>query len=175
MKNRPMSKHFKREKFSKYTEEEMNVIAEELTAIEASEGVVRTTRVLELARKPSHRLHGIVFKLNDRQAAERWRLIEIRRMCKSVRVVWEDDSGKEKLNIPMMVSVRVESERTNEEGIKEKFIERAYRSTERALADPVQRDDLLSEAKRQAEHFAIRYSMLKEASKVVAAIREFLQ
>ncbi len=156
--------------FSAYNAADRKIIRAELERIERDEGAVRTSRVLELSRDPSHPLHPYVFKLNDRQAAERWRLHTVRRLCATVRIEFTDDAGKAKHSLPAFVSVRMVSERENADGAMEKFVERAYRSAEKALADPATRAELLDEAIRQAELWQARYRAVSELGEVFDAI-----
>lgn len=167
-----LTKRFEREKFSRYTNEQVEVIARELTAIERREGVVRTMRVLELARAEEHPLHPFVFNCSDREAAERFRVENVRRMCRAVRVVYVDDAGEEKFSAPLLVSCRVTSRADDEKGATGTLVERAYRSAERALADPETRRELLEEALRQAEYWQQKYRNLEELGPVFVALRK---
>jgi len=156
--------------FSSFNAEQIDVIARELSKIERAEGSVRVTRVLELAREKDHPLHPFVFALSDREAAEQHRLDVVRRMCRAVRVIWKDDAGAEKANLPMLVSVRVQSSTERDEDAESELIERAYISSERAMADPEQKQALLDEAIRQAEYWKDRYRTLSELAPVFHAI-----
>ena len=159
-----------RRAFSTYSEKDVRIIRSSLEAIERREGAIRTSRILELARDPSHPLNPYVFKLSDRQAAERWRLHAIRQMCQTVRVEFVDDAGNTKHSLPAFVSVRVTSQRENDEGAMESFVERAYRSAEKAMADPATRQELLDEALRQADMWQARYRALSELGPVFEAL-----
>jgi len=167
-----VTKHYRRERFSRYTNDEIEIIARELTAIERREGVVRTMRVLELARAAEHPLHAFVFNCSDREAAERFRVENVRRMCRAVRVVYVDDAGKEKFSTPLLVSCRVTSRREDDEGEAAVLVERAYRSAEKALADPETRRELLEEALRQADYWQQKYRNIEELGPVFAALRK---
>lgn len=156
--------------FSAYSAADRKIIRAELERIERTEGAVRTSRVLELSRDPSHPLHPFVFKLTDRQAAERWRLRVVRQLCQTVRIEFTDDTGKVKHSVPAFVSCRIVSARETEEGAQEQFIERAYRSAEKAMADPRTRQELIDEALRQVEMWQARYRSLTELGDVFDAI-----
>lgn len=165
-----MKREYRRSSWSSYTSTEIDVIARELLAIETKFGEVRTSHVLELARDESHALHPFIFTLSDRQAAERWRLDAVRNLCRAVEVHYIDDAGETQHTAPLMVSCRTISTDEAREESEARFTDRSYRSTERALADPVTKKEVLDEALRQADAWRVRYGHLKELSAVVAAI-----
>lgn len=162
-----LSRSYQREKFSRFTKAQVDVIAAELTALERSEGEVRVSRVLELARNPGNPLHEFI-DWNDRSAAEKWRVEMARRLCRAVRVVYTDDSGKERANVPMLVSVTTTTRDEDEREIKQ----RSYISSERALSSPHVRQELIDEALRQAEYWQEKYRRLGELGPVFEAIAQ---
>ena len=167
-----MKREYHRSSWSNYTSAEIDVIARELLAIESKFGEVRTSHVLELARDKSHPLHPFIFSLSDHEAAERWRLDAVRNLCRAVEVRYVDDAGDTKHTAPLMVSCRtISSDEANEEAEAD-FVSRAYRSTERVLADPVARKDLLAEALRQADAWMLRYQNLKELAPIAKALAQ---
>lgn len=165
-----MKREYHRSSWSSYTVEEIDVIARELLAIEAKFGEVRTSHVLELARDKSHPLHPFIFTISDREAAERWRLDAVRNLCRAVEVHYIDDDGETKHTAPLMVSCRTISTDEAREEADASFVSRAYRSTERVLADPVTKKELLDEALRQADAWMLRYKNLQELAPVAKAL-----
>lgn len=165
-----LKQSFEREKFSRYKSEEIQIIARELKKIERQHGAVVVRHVLELSREKSHPLHRFVFALPDREAAERHRLDVVRGLCRAVRVVWRDEAGDEKASMPMLVSVQVKAPEESDAEEEAELVQRAFRSSEIAMADPVSRQELLDEALRQAEYWQEKYRRLTELTPVFVAI-----
>lgn len=165
-----LKQSFEREKFSRYKSEEIQVIARELKKIERTHGAVVVRQVLELSRSKSHPLHRFVFALSDREAAENHRLDVVRGMCRAVRVVWRDEEGTEKASMPMLVSVQVKAPEESDAEEEAELVQRAFRSSEAVMADPVSRKALLDEALRQADYWQEKYRRLNELTPVFVAI-----
>jgi hypothetical protein len=151
-----MKREFHRASFSRFKAEEIQLIAEELPKIERAEGEIRISRLVELARSQEHKLHPLIFRLSDGDAAERWRFEEARRVCRAVEVRYVDDEGAVKHVAPLVVSCRVASPGEGEDEAERQFVQRAYRSTELALSDPATRDELLAELARDIERIQIK-------------------
>lgn len=167
---KPVRREYHRAAWSGYTQEQIQIIARELLAVEAAEGVIRTRRLVELARDKSHPLHPFIFRLTDRDAAEKWRLEEARNVCRAVEVRYVDDDGDTVASAPLVVSCRVASPAEDAEDRESRFVEQAYRSTERAMADPATRKSVLDEALREAEAWKIRYGKLRGVEAIVREI-----
>lgn len=154
---------------SRYTTAQIEVIERELKAIEDAEDGIRPSRVLALARDPKHALHPML-SWDDREAAEKWRVTEVRAMCRAVRVRIVDESGEQQSEIPMFVSVNVAADEGDEEA--ENSTERVYRRLERVIRDPVSRKELLAEALRQIEYWQERHRALSELAPIFSAINK---
>jgi hypothetical protein len=152
---------------SRYTAAQIEVIERELKAIEDAEDGIRPARVLALAREESHPLHTML-TWDDRDAAEKYRLDEVRRMCRAVQVRVVDESGEETHHAPMFVSISEESDADGDAA----HSERVYRRFERAIKDPVSRQALIDEALRQIAYWQERHKALEELTPVFAAIEK---
>lgn len=152
-------------KFSRFNQAQTDVIAKALGQIEADDGEVRVSRLLEVAASPSHPLHELLYADDDKEAARKWRVELARRICRAVRVVYVDDVGEIVADAPMLVSV-TKSEKSGETVIRT----RRYISIERAFADPGVRESMIEEALRDADRWAQRHSSLVELKPIFEAI-----
>ena len=171
---KPLTREFRRSNWSKYSQEQIEVIAPALLAIQEEFGEVAIPTVLEVAKAKNHPLHPFLYDVTDKEAADRWRIDEVRRLCRAVEVRYIDDTGDEQHRAPLMVSCRVVSTQELAEESEADTLSRVYRSTESALANPATRADVLAEALRMAQQFMVRYNHLKELAPVFAAIRKIM-
>lgn len=167
-----LNREYHRSNWSRYSQEQIEVIAPALLAIQQEFGEVTITNVLRVAKKASHPLHPFLYGVSDAEAAAFWRVDEVRRLCRAVEVRYVDDLGEEKYRGPLMVSIRSISPKDAADEAEADALSRVYRSTESALADPVTRKEVLAEALRMAEQFMARYRHLTELAPVFAAIEK---
>lgn len=144
----------------------VKVVAAAVQKLERENGKARPHDLLAIARPESSPLHSL-FNWDNDDAAEKWRLHQARVFIRAVTVVYHEGED-EKWSGPAFVSVTTISE--DEDG-KEKR-DRGYMSVERALSDPVVREQLLDEALRQADYWKQKYRNLKELQPAFTAIDE---
>ena len=134
--------------------------------LERRQGRARPHDVVEAARPRSSPLHG-AFEWRDDEAAERWRICQARRLINAVQVVYLDGTD-EKWSGPGFVSVTHVS--TDAEG--KAVRDRGYVAVEKALADPVTREQLLTEALAQADYWKQKWRNLSELAPVFQAVEK---
>ena len=136
-------------------------------AVEASkeDGNISLERLVEQAKPKDAPLHK-EFTWNDSKAAEKWRLNEARYLVKAIEIVHENTPPTRAWEA---VTVAVEQETPTE---AKPQVQRVFRSISEIMSDPVQRDELLVQALRDAAAWRKRYAALQELAKVHAAIDE---
>jgi hypothetical protein len=136
----------------------------ELEKIRKRQGNLTPSAVVEKARSKSSPLHRH-FEWDDVKAAEIQRNERARSMIRSIEIIHVEAPS---------APVRAYSTTTvPTQGPKEKP-KRVYTSTEEALADPVQRDEILGQAIRDAIAFRRKYAALQELSKVFSAMDDLV-
>jgi len=134
------------------------VVVEELRAISKKHrGFLRAKAVLNAARTKNSPLHPF-FTWDDGEAAEAYRLGEAARL---IRVVVAVIPGL-KTSEPVRVFVSLKNDRGPTAG---------YRTMVSVLSDADLREQLVSEALRDAEMFMARYRRLQEFAMVFVAMK----
>lgn len=118
--------------------------------------------LVDRAKKKTAPLH-VEFTWDNRVAGNLWRLQEARKLVQAVEVV--HDSGTATRAFESVTVVKVSKETETE-------TRRVFRSIEDIMADPIQRDELLAQAIKDAVAWRKRYARLQELAKVFAAIDE---
>ena len=144
----------------------LKIVAAAVEDLEQRHGRVRPHDLLDVARSPDSPLHEMFTWDND-LAAEKWRLAQARKLITAVRVVYSE-GDVEKWSAPAYVSVTHVS--ADEEG--KELRQRGYVRTEKALADPATRQQLLDEAMRQADYWQQKYRNLSEFQPVFRSIEK---
>lgn len=131
-----------------------------LNKISEREGGVTAARVLDLSRREDALLHPC-FEWDDTKAAESHRLYQARKLVGNlVCAVVKEDPEKEVVAPTTRAFVSVSA--PQEKGI--------FKPTIVAMSDPVDRQIVLDNAKREALSFANKYSGLSEFAEVIEAI-----
>lgn len=133
-------------------------LKEHLEEIYRQKGVLTPELVVEEAADATSPLHG-EFEWDDSIAAKGFRKQQAARLIRSVRVVYavDPETAKDK-QIRAFVSIRPEGTPSN-----------VYKPTEEVLADPLQRQMLLQQFRRDWASFKNRYQMLEEFADIVTA------
>lgn len=120
-----------------------------------SGGIINPEDVVESARNKKSPLHS-KFTWEDSVAAHQFRLIQARNLIRVVVTVIPNSKITERVYVSL----------NNDRG------EGGYRPIVNVLADPVLREDLLSEAKAELERFREKYGRLKELAGIFEAIKK---
>jgi hypothetical protein len=135
------------------------------SAVEASkeDGNISLERLVEQAKPKDAPLHK-EFTWGDKAAAAKWRLQEARYLVRSIEIVHEKSPPTRAWE---NVTVTVEQDPEIEAPPQ---VQRVFRSVEEIMADPVQRDELLAQALRDAAAWRKRYAGLQELAQIHMAI-----
>lgn len=126
-------------------------------------GELTPSAVVDYARPKTSPIHDR-FTWNDKEAGEKFRLMEAAMMIRSVRISFEDDGGNATAPVRAWVNIR---ERHDEPGV--------YIPIQKALTSSETSSMILDQAKREADAFRQKYASLSAARKLVEAIGEFVQ
>lgn len=119
-------------------------------------GDLTPERVVDVARDQSHPLHS-QFEWDDEAAGEAYRRSQASDLIRSVRIRYaEDTDGKDK-TVRGFVSVRPAD-----------APHRIYRPVDEVMADPLQRQMLLRDARREFKAFEKKYGHLSEYAEIIA-------
>ena len=132
------------------------------TVAEQHGGELTPAAVLDYARPKSSPIHNR-FTWDNKVAGEKYRLIEAAVLIRSVRVTFDQPDGTPSAPVRAWINQR---EEYREPGV--------YLPVARVLAMPDAAEELLANARRDAEAFRRKYATLEAASRVVAAIGEFV-
>ena len=123
-------------------------------------GVITPDIVLKEAKKKSSPLH-IYFEWDDTEAGKRYRIIQAGNLIRSVRVTYDKN---EEVSFKVRAFVNVVPIEENEEGTK------IYIPIHEALNTPSYREQLLADAKIDADSFVKKYKVLNEVKDIIDAI-----
>jgi hypothetical protein len=138
-------------------------LQQSLSAVAESQGGELTpAAVLDYARPKASPIHDR-FTWDNKLAGEKFRLIEAAMLIRSVRVSFEQADGTPSAPVRAWINQR---ESYHETGV--------YVPIQRVLASPEASQELLNNARRDAESFRRKYATLEAASRVVEAIGEFV-
>jgi len=127
-------------------------------------GTLTPDQVLKSAMPKSSPLHQH-FQWDDTAAAKQYRLIQAGQLIRRVRLTIEQSPGHE-IRVRAYVNVTPEiAEDGNPRG--------HYVSFETAQAVPNYREQLLANARRDAETFRAKYAALEELFPIISAIDDF--
>ncbi len=127
------------------------------------DGNIHLQTLVDNAKPENAPLHG-EFTWSNGEAADKWRLYEARQIVKSVEIVHESSPATRAYEATTVI---VEQD----EGSQEPAVSmRVFRSVSDIMADPVARDELLTQAIRDAIAWRKRYAGLQELAKVFAAL-----
>ena len=142
-----------------------DVAFKELERIKGKNSGVLTAGIVVLeAKKARNPLHK-QFEWDNDEAADQYRLEQARRMLRSVEVTYKES--------PMTPPTR-QYVTVTEEAVRDEPERKVYKSTAEVLADPIARDEMLSDAIRDALSYRRKYAELQELSQVFASLDDFL-
>jgi hypothetical protein len=127
---------------------------------EKHDGVLTAELVLREAKKKTSPLHTH-FLWDDTEAAKQYRLIQAGDLIRKVKVTY---SPSEDVSYRVRAFFNVVQAGDNEEGKK------IYVPIKEAMNNPSYREQLLAEAKRDADTFVKKYKVLSEMSDIVDVI-----
>ena len=135
------------------------------SAVEASkaDGNISLERLVEQAKPKDAPLHK-EFTWNNSEAASKWRLQEARYLVRSIEIVHENSPPTRAWEA---VTITIDQDPGVEAPPQ---VQRVFRSVGEILSDPVQRDELLVQALRDAAAWRKRYAGLQELAQVHQAI-----
>jgi hypothetical protein len=126
------------------------------------DGSISLKTVVDNARPKNAPLHG-EFTWTNSEAAEKWRLEEARKIVQSIEVVHNDSPPTRAYEAVTIIGSQTD------EG-DDVAPQRVFRSVADIMADPAARDDLLTQAIRDALAWRKRYAALQELAQVFAAL-----
>ena len=124
------------------------------------DGVLTAELVLKEARKKTSPLHSH-FVWDDSEAATQYRLIQAGELIRKVKVTY---SPREDVSYKVRAFFNVVQVGDNDEGRK------VYVPIKDALNTPSYREQLLAEAKRDADSFVKKYKVLNEVKDIINTI-----
>jgi hypothetical protein len=125
-------------------------------------GQLHPKLVVDAARADDSPLHQS-FDWNDTDAAEKWRLQQARNLIRVV--VTYEKVGNRSLPVRVFVSLTPDREENGP----------GYRLASAVMSDAAHRQQLLSDALSEMQHFKEKYARLVELAKVFAAMDEVSQ
>jgi N6-adenosine-specific RNA methylase IME4 len=132
----------------------MSTLREVLTEIRDRTGELTTQAVVDTARPKSHPLHSR-FEWNDKVAGEAYRRQQAGELIRSVRIRYVDEPEPKEVNVFHVV--RRETGR------------QSYEPVEEVAADPVAREIVLREMRREWQAFERRYRHLEEFYELIGS------
>jgi hypothetical protein len=139
-----------------------------LEGIRKRDGNITPQAVLEEAKPESSPIHKAIYDKGQKAAATAYFEENARKMTRSIDVIYVK-KGAPKTGTAAFVSVKMPTE-----GSKEP-VKNAYQSTEEVMKDPVQRDEVLGRAIREAISYRRKYAALQELSQVFKVIDLFVE
>lgn len=127
-----------------------------LEDIRRQQGSLTPRGVVAASRAEDAPLHAR-FTWDDSVAGERWREVEARELIRSVMVVYKD-TGRGPASVRGYVSIPATDE-----------VPREYKPTAEALEDPLTRELLMMEARRELKAHQLRFGHLREYAALVEA------
>ena len=136
----------------------------ELEVIRKHDGDITPQAVVAKAKAKRSAMHRH-FEWNDESAGYRYRLEQARKLVRSIEII-HVEAPKVPAKAYSVVTRPARSENKPR---------KVYQSTEEALQDPVQRDEILGNAIRDAISYRRKYAALQELSQVFRAFDEFVE
>jgi hypothetical protein len=127
-------------------------------------GKLTAETVLKSAEKPTSPLHHH-FQWDDSAAARQYRLIQASQLIRRVRITYVTPENKT-LNVRAYVNVTPEAIEHEDESPRGHYV-----PFETAMTIPNYREQLLANARRDAETFRQKYSSLEEVLPVIEAMK----
>jgi len=137
----------------------------ELEKIRKEHGDINIPAVVEKAKAKRNPMHKEVYTEDDEGAAHKWRMERARRMVSAVQIIHQKAPDAPATRAYSVVTKPSEDDEPPK---------RVYQSTEEALRDPVQRDEILGNAIRDALTYRRKYQALQELSQVFTAMDDFV-
>lgn len=142
---------------SHLSDDQAQIVGEELETIKETEGQLTPAIVVKRAEKEESKLHGF-FTWDDKAAADEYRLNEARYLLRSVEVYYEVEPGGDEK--PVRAFYHVEDD---EEGA-------IYVDIDDVVSNDDYRQQIIDKALREMRSWAAKYRQYKELSPVVEAI-----
>jgi len=130
-----------------------------LRVLEETYGYLDAALVVEQARPVDSDLHPYIFDKDQEEAAEAWYLHKAQELIQSVRVKYQ--KGDEVVEVRRYVSV-VDPDRNR----------RVYRDSEKVALDPIQRELVLREMRRDIAAMRERYKQFQEFWQLVVELSD---
>jgi hypothetical protein len=162
-----MEKKFSFAEGSFFPQDKAQVIGEALEAIHGTLEEVTTEEVVQAARSKRSPLHPFIFDNTDREAALEYRLQKARLLIGSIRYSIVVEGQQEPVETRAFFSMHRED--------KEDGTARRYVSTEKVMASPSLRLQLIEQAHRELRSWCARYRHLDELQPAVQAIEDALR
>jgi hypothetical protein len=141
-------------------------VHEELEVLRQKSGTLTPEAVLDAAKAENSAMHS-EFVWDDTEAGHLFRLTQARTLIRSIEVIVLPEQRQP---VRAYSVITVADDRPDAKRAERKV----YASTEEALADPVTRDEILSEALRDLAKFRRKYAALSELTVLLAAIDELI-
>ena len=135
-----------------------------LEKIRERDGCLLPEAIVQKAKAKSSPLHN-QFVWDDTEAAKRYRLEQARYLVRSIEVIYAGTPQIQSRAYRVVTWPHQEDEKPR----------KAYQTVKEILADPVARDELLSNAIRDALAFRKAYHELSELAKVFRVIDQFIE
>jgi len=139
-------------------------IHSELEVIRKKSGDITPQEVVEKARSKRSSMHRS-FEWDDSVAGEKYRDEQARKLIRSIEVIIIEAP-----DVPAPAYSVVTRPSKGEAEPRS-----VYQSTEEALKNPIQRDEILGRAIREAISYRRKYASLQELSKVIKAVDELVE
>jgi len=141
------------------------IAGEELENIEHRNGSITPQAVVDAARPEGSVLHNI-FEWDNDKAAEQYRLSQAGTFIRCI-VKTTETEDKKSVTYRAFVNVNPAGDTQNKQG--------SYINTRTALEDPVSREIILANAKREMKMFRKKYKDLAELADIFDAIDKLLE
>ena len=136
----------------------------ELEKLCERDGCLLPEAVVQKAKAKRSPLHN-AFIWDDSIAAQQHRLTQARYLVRSIEVIYEEAPQVQSRMYRVVSLPAVEDQKPR----------KAYQSVKEILADPIARDELLSQAIRDALAFRKAYHELSELAKIFQVMDEFVE
>ena len=167
MKQKPKIVRFFARVGAPFGDDKATVYGKELVRLErGKKRALKTSEVVEAARRPKSPLHDAIFGDSNAEAADKWRLNCARNVINAIRVEWQM-SKSETIKTHLWWHFDNEPSSARAEG--------EYRNMEYVLQDPDSRATMLENAMEEMLAFRKRWEVLTELSGVFREIDAAIQ
>lgn len=164
-----LSRTFRAAKHGAFSQADIARVGPWLRGLIEKHGELSIGQIWELASKPGNPAHDVIFSVPAGEAAQRFYIDRLRALCRAVRVSYLDESGEERADAPLVVSVRREVTKKRGSGFHV-TMQRRYVTFERAMNDPGMRRSMLDAALEEADRWRARHDKILELAPIFDAI-----